>query len=50
MTGFEFLLLALFVASVVLSLVGAVSRDMRWLSLGVAALAAAFLAELVNSL
>lgn len=50
MDGYEFLLLALLIGSVVLSLVGAVTRDLRWLSLSVAALATAFLAQLVNSL
>lgn len=50
MTGLELLLLVLLVASVILALVGGVSRDHRWSSFAVGCLALMFLCQLVNSI
>ena len=50
MTKYEFLLVALLVAMVVLALVGAALRDIRWMGLALAALGVYILSQLVNSL
>jgi len=50
MTGFELLLLILLIVSVVLALVGGVTRDGRWSSFALSALSLVFLCQLVNSL
>ena len=50
MDGYEFLLLLLFIGAVGFAIAGAAVRDVRWVSLAVGCVAAAFLAQLVNSM
>lgn len=50
MDGYEFLLLILFIGSVGFAIAGAASKELRWVSLAVGCIGAAFLAQLVNSL
>lgn len=50
MDGYEFLLLLLFIGAVGFSIAGAASKELRWVSLAVGCVAAAFLAQLVNSM